>query len=408
MTDVNQQFAEAKLDQMAKATDKRAWLDDQLNTGKMTAMGNSAYRVNTGWDSGEIITINAQTLSAEGLHGLDVNAAGDVALYSRAPAWHGMGTIVPAGLTSVSGVLKAGGLDWTVALKPSPFLNHLTGEWTDKPNRFDTFREDNGTWLGEVGKVYTPAQNHEAFDFLETVFGDHHYLPETAGSMDGGRKVFISAQAPEGMIVDPDGIADETRLYLVIANSHDGSGGIRVHVTPWRPVCKNTERFALRDAAYRISIRHTKNWKEKLAQAQKTLKISAAYRDAWVAEETSLVQTSFTADDLDALITEVWGELPEDASKRAVTLDEHRRVDVRERFGTESGRVGRNAFAAERAITGSVDHFTVLRPSSASLRGADGKVNRLAALGAALLEESNTLDERKSRAHKALLTWTNR
>lgn len=407
MTDVNEQFAASKLEQMAKAADKKAWLDDQLSTGKMTALGNNAYRVNIGWDRGETITINAQTLSAEGLHGLDVQADGTVSLYSRGdnPPWWGLGgTHIPAGLTSVDGVLRAGGLDWTVGIKPGTWINPLTGETEDKPGSFDTFREDNGTWLGTVGKIYTPAQNHEAFGFLGKLFADHELMPETAGSMDDGRRVFISAEVPEGMIVDPNGVADYVRLFLVISNSHNGQGGVVPHVTPWRPVCKNTERFGLRDATYKISIRHTKNWKDKLAQAQKTLRITKAYRDAWIAEETSLVQTSFTADDLESLITEIWGEVDrENAPKRTITLDRLRRDDIQERFGTEVARVGRNAYAAERAITGSVDHFTTLRPQNAALTG-----NRLAALGAAILEDTETMTGRKTTAHRALLTWTNR
>lgn len=407
-------FGESKLNQILKAENAPAAVQAKLDAKELVHQGGNKYLVTKGWDSGEVITIDLEALRTNALsaaeaikgdHGLDVNADGSVNLYSRKPAWWGVGTVVPAGLTSVDAVLKAAGLDFTVTKRATPFLTK-DGDWVAVPDSFTTVRRNaDGTEIpfGAVGKIYATVQNAEAFAFLEKLFMDHEYIPETAAPLRGGRKIFISAKKPESMIVDPGGIADPIDSYLIISNTHDGSGAVMVYDTPWRPECGNTERFGLRDATYKFSIRHTRNWKNKYEQAAETLRLSAQYAELWVAEQESLVQASFTTDDLDELIKNVWGESDENASKREVTLRAARTDDIMERFEVEGKKFGQNAYSAERAVTGSVDHFTNLKPRDEVLQG---KGNRLAALGAAILEDS--LTEKKTVAHRQLLVMTNR
>jgi len=413
-TDVNEEFRQSKLDQIKSAENAYQAVQDQLQSGAITALGDNRYRVNTGWDRGEVIMIDVAALqdnaltaeeAIKGAHGLDLKADGSVALYHRTPAWWGNGTMIPAGLTDVDAVLKAAGLDFTISKRATPFLTP-DGDWVQVPDSFTTVRTDadgTETPFATVGKIYQTVQNREAFAFLEKLFGDHEFIPETAAPLRGGRKVFISARMPEDMIVDPGGIADHIRLYLIVANSHDGTTPIRAYATPWRPECENTERFGLRDAAYSWTVRHTRNWADKYAQAAETLRLSTKFAENWISEETELVQASFTMDELDALITDVWGEIDGDASKRAVTMDAARRNDIAERWEIESNKVGATAYAAERAITGSVDHFTTLKPRDPVLQGSG---NRLAALGAAILEDS--LAENKNKAHVRLLELVRR
>lgn len=406
-------FGESKLNQILKAEDAPAAVQAKIDSGELKPQGGDRYLVATGWDAGEVITINLAALQTNALtaaeaikgdHGLDVNADGSVNLYSRKPAWWGVGTVVPAGLTSVDAVLKAAGLDFTVTKRATPFLTR-DGDWTAVPDSFTTVRTNaDGTEIpfGAVGKIYTTVQNREAFSFLEKLFMDHEFIPETAAPLRGGRKIFISAKMPESMIVDPSGIADSIDMYMIFSNTHDGSGSIMAYKTPWRPECGNTERFGLRDATYKFSIRHTVNWADKYEQAAKTLQLSKQYADLWVAEQETLVHASFTTDDVDALISEVWGN-PDTDKKREVTNDRMLRDDVMERWEIEGTKFGRTAYSAERAVTGSVDHFTTLKPRDPVLQG---KGNRLAALGAAILEDS--LTEKKTATHKQLLVMINR
>lgn len=421
--DVNAEFRQSKRDQITNAltaaksdAERAAALRDRVAretaSGDLTDLGGGRFRINTGWDANEIVRFNltAQTISLDeissaimGDHGLDTTSDGRTALYTAGePAWHGMGTHFTHPLTSVDAVLRASGTDFTVGLVPQQWT------WNDElrtaEDAFMTIREDTGERLGSVGKIYTPLQNVEAFSFLEDLFQNHEFNPTSAGSFRNGKRVFITAELPEEMIVDPSGFADHIRQYVAILNSHDGSSPVTVITTPWRVVCANTERFAVRDAKTKWTVRHTKNARTKIQAAAETLGLTTQYYAAWKAEEMELVQTPFHDNQIDSLIDQIWGEKPDpnsdQTSKRAITLDENRRSSIREVFRMERDRVGSNAYAAERAVTGYVDHFQELRPRGA-LKG-----NRLGALAQGIMEE--TLDEPKRVAHKKLMMLTNR
>jgi phage/plasmid-like protein (TIGR03299 family) len=396
-----------------RAARLRAQVAEQLGNGELRDLGNNRYEVLTGWDRGEVIRINRNrtALSAEeiesaitGDHGLDVKADGSVALYLKdEPAWHSFGTIIKGGSSSASTVLHAAGLDYTVLQEPATFaIPDGNGGHLLKPlaGQFVNYRDDTREPLGTVGSIYEPVQNVEAFNFLDALFGDHLMIAETAGSFREGRRVFISAEIPADLYVDPDGIRDHIRMFVMLINSHDGTTPFIAIVTPWRPVCKNTERLALRNAVTKWTVKHTKNAKNKIDEARRTLNLTNAYYEEFVKEEMALIQTPFGHDDVDALIEGVWGELDSDAHKRSVTMYQTRADKVHELFDMERARVGTNAYAAERAVTGYVDHFTNLRPRGV-LKG-----NRLGALAQGIMEE--TLDEPKREAHKRLMTLVQR
>lgn len=420
--DVNAEFAESKMLQLRnaltgaqnnreRAEKLREKVAADVASGAMTDLGNGLYRVNQGWDAGETLRLRTDLPEINedeirnaimGDHGLDVAEDGRVLLYTAGePAWFGLGTHFREPLSSAQGVLKAAGLDYEVIKTPQGGYNPVTEKWEETgSDLFHTRRGDTGKVLGAVGKIYTPFQNTEAYAFLDGLFAGGEMRPVSAGPFRDGRRVFITAELPEEMIVDPEGFADHIRQYVVIMNSHDGSSPVTAMTTPWRPVCKNTERFALRDAKTVWKVRHTKNAKNKLGAAAETLGLTTQYYLKWKEEETALVQTPFSDNQISALCDQVWGELDKDAPKRTVTLDENRRDKVREIFRTEVARVGSNAYAAERAVTAYVDHYADLRPRGA-LKG-----NRLAALGTAILEDST--GETKSKAHGKLMMLVKR
>lgn len=422
--DVNAEFRQSKMDQLRDALSGpqnarermenfRDKVAKDVASGDMTDLGGGRYRVNTGWDRGETLRLNLTlpTLDLDeiesaimGDHGLDTTADGRTALFiAGEPAWHKFGTHFKEPLTSVDAVLRASGTDYEVGLTPQGGFNPVTKEWEEAgEGMFHTRRMDSGKVLGAVGKIYTPLQNREAFEFLNGLFGQHAFAASSAGSFRDGRRVFITAELPEEMIVDPNGFADHIRQFVAIINSHDGSSPVTAITTPWRIECANTERFAIRDAQHKWIIRHTKNAKNKLAAAAETLGLTTQYYLRWKEEETALVRDPFHDNEIDALVDSIWGTKPDedDASKRAVTLDQTRRDQVRDIFRMERERVGSNAYAAERAVTGYVDHFQNLRPRGV-LQG-----NRLGALAQGILEE--TLDKPKHKAHEVLMNRVNR
>lgn len=421
--DVNAAFASEKIAQLdaqrnapkienARREMRLSGLRDRVAKGEMTesapsANGSITFTVTMPgtWDDGETWTVQKLQLLDENVvikpnHGLDENENGDVSLYlngTNGPAWHALGNVIPGGLSETEPVLRAGGLWFDVEKLQDTYTNPITGETLVMPGAYKTHRMDTGLALGRVGEIYTAVQNRDAYEMLTELIG-LGMVCESAGSMDGGAKVFVTAEIPEPVVIDPNGIADKVRQFLAIMNSHDGKGQVTGVVTPWRVLCGNTHRFAVRDAVAKFKIRHTRNAMNKIAQAREALAHTVEYFAAFAAEETALVQATFSHDELDALIKDVYElKIGTDGkpSKRALTISTNRTEKIHELFDAEAERVGRNMFAAENAITGYVDHFAELRPRGA-LKG-----NRLAALGDAIMNESN--DEPKAKAHAKLM-----
>lgn len=260
------------------------------------------------------------------------------------------------------------------------------------PGRHVTVRDDTGAALGVVGDRYTPIQNRDGFTFLQELVASGDVTWESAGAIRDGRRVFISMKLPETVTIDPGGIADEIIPFIVAINSHDGTSPFQVVATPWRPVCGNTERFAVRDAWSRWAVTHTKSAPARINEAQRTLGLSLAYYDAFAEEETELARTAITVPEVDALIAEVWKLADEDPTERQQNYASERAAAVWGIFATESARVGRTAYAAERAVTAYLDHV-------APKRALDGSM--AAARATAVLED--TTGDLKSRAHRLLL-----
>lgn len=393
--DVNTEFASQKLAQIATVTERRDWLDKEVAAGNIRLQGDR-YIVLQGWDRGE--SFSAKTTLPE--HGLDLTESGEVALYLKdRPAWHSLGTVIKGGSSSARTVLTTAGAWWETLQVPTTCMIQMpNGAWVSQvvQDSFTNYRSDNYQPLGTVGKIYAPVHNTLAFDFLDSLFGEHLMIAESAGSFREGRRVFISAELPEELILDPEGVADHIRMFVVLINSHDGSTPFMVLVTPWRPVCKNTERLAVANARHKWTVRHTKNAMSKIEEARRTLNLTNSYYAEFKAEEELLIQTAITGKDVDAFLTDMWGELDKDADKATVTKHTNRSDTVRTLLKVEAERVGMNAYAAERAVTGYVDHFAELRPRGV-LKG-----NRLAAEGQAIMEETN--DVTKNKAHARLMT----
>lgn len=227
-------------------------------------------------------------------HELEILADGSAAMFShRILPWHRLGTVVDTAPTSAE-ALKLAHLDWDVTTEPvyvmtaDGFVPIDSRRATVRPN------PDTGAAevLGVVGTSYTPIQNVEAFEFLDTLVAesDAPITYETAGSLQNGRRIFMSMKVPHDVKV----AGESVDLYLLATTSHDGSDAFRVAVTPVRPVCMNTVVAGLRRARQSWSVRHTTNVRSRISEAQSTLRLTFAYADALEAEAAALYETAVT------------------------------------------------------------------------------------------------------------------
>ena len=186
-------------------------------------------------------------------------------MYVREVPWHGLGTRVEEAPTSKE-ALELAGLNWTINGMPifDSLGNQIEGF------KANTRSSDNKV-LGIVGNRYQIVQNSEAFEFTDALIGEGIRY-ETAGSLLGGKKIWLLGKMPERKVA-----GDKVDPYICFTNTHDGSGAVRVCMTPVRVVCNNTLNLALSSAKRSWSAVHRGNVIEKLEEARITLELADEY-----------------------------------------------------------------------------------------------------------------------------------
>lgn len=269
----------------------------------------------------------------------------------RQKPWHGLGTVV-AEAPSSEDALRLAGLDWTVVQEPiyTDFNEVIEGY---KANVRDTDRKV----LGVVTDRYKIIQNQEAFAFTDTLLGDGVRY-ETAGSLQDGKRVWILARLPREYIISGERISP----YLVFSNTHDGSGAVKVALTPVRVVCNNTLNLALQTASRSWSMIHTGNIKDKIQEAEETLLMAENYMESLGKEFENLRRQKVTEGQLNDYVEQLI-PMEKDASpiQRKNTL--RLREDLRSRYhdAPDLKDVGHNAYRFINAVSDFATHSEPLR-----------------------------------------------
>ena len=184
----------------------------------------------------------------------------------RETPWHGLGQIIESAPTSKDAI-KLAGLDWKVI--QHDVIDAVTG--TVMLGYKANVRDTDNKVLGMVTDRYRIVQNEEAFAFTDALLGEG-VTYETAGSLASGKRVWMLARMEGRTLTD-----EKYDPYLVFTNSHDGTGAIRVALTPVRVVCQNTLNLALKTAERQWACVHKGDIQGKLEEARMTLSNANTY-----------------------------------------------------------------------------------------------------------------------------------
>jgi phage/plasmid-like protein (TIGR03299 family) len=307
----------------------------------------------------------------------------DVAFALRGePAWHGLASVIfdeDAHITTADMLKSAHLNDWNVSLEevtfPAGYRPVTPAFAVTRTNPFD-----GGTdVLGVVGDRYKVMQNEELFSFGDNLT-DGGAEWESAGSIKKGRQVFGALTLPSEFILDPQGIADKTKSYLLVTTSHDGSASITACVTPVRVVCQNTLNMALNGSKQQFKIRHTQKADGRVEEARRILGLSVAHMDNFSKVAEELFQTSITNAQFDKIVEALY-PAPDADAKGALTMHT-KKVDLIKALylnsPTQQGITG-TAWGALNALTERVDYFRNGRGNTeglmASASGFEAGVN---------------------------------
>jgi phage/plasmid-like protein (TIGR03299 family) len=303
----------------------------------------------------------------------DIDITNGIASFASAhqDAWHSLGTVLDHGMTAEDAMVEAHLGGWNV--RKSPLFTEEGGRKIEVPGRNAVLRTNPITGRAEalaggVGDGYSIVQNEEHAELLNTIVAESGAHFETAGALDGGKRVFITMALPGEIRV---GGVDPIRNYLAMVNSHDGSMALTSMVTPVRIVCANTCNFALDSASQIFRVRHTSGAQRNMVtEARRMLDLSFGYLEEFKATANRLIDTDLTQLRFEEIINREFGAA-EDASKAVVTRSDKRLEVMSELFAdaiTQEGIRG-TAWAGLNALTEWNDHF-------APTRGDDRDVSR--------------------------------
>ena len=271
--------------------------------------------------------------------------------YVRETPWHGLGVKVADALSSGE-ALKTAGLDWDVVQKPI-----YTDDWRKVSGYYANVRDSDGAVLGVVSKRYRIVQNREAFAFTDGLVG-RGVRYETAGALRGGRKVWMLAKLPKPYRLSEDRVIP----YIVFANSHDGSGSIKVAMTPVRVVCNNTLNLAISSAPRIWCAAHTGDMDGKLEDAQKTLFMAEDYMNE-LSKEMDRLGTKRVSDAAAQEYIRLILPIPDDATEVTEANILKQRSDMESRFlyAPDLKDIGKNGYRFINAVSDFATHAKPLR-----------------------------------------------
>lgn len=274
--------------------------------------------------------------------------------YVRTEPWHGLGTKVMEAPTSKD-ALQLAELDWQVIQEPV-----FTAQEELISGYKANVRNSDRQILGVVTDRYKVVQNDEVFAFTDSLLGEGVRY-ETAGSLQNGRKVWLLARMPRDYIIAGEKISP----YLVFSNTHDGSGAVRVAVTPIRVVCNNTLNLALDTAKRSWSMIHTGDIQEKMTEAKQTLFLADVYMEA-LGKEFEMLRKKKLSDDevrryIEVLLPYEDGSTPQQAKNINRLRDD---MAMRYFDAPDLQGVGKNAYRFVNAVSDFATHAEPLRKTA--------------------------------------------
>jgi phage/plasmid-like protein (TIGR03299 family) len=229
-------------------------------------------------------------------HEVDTKADGTGAMFSVGETpWHQGETnslVLAQAPRTAKEALIAGGLDWEVDLRPAHY-EVGNGDYMEVAGAKILVRRDRNTALGVVGSIYRPLQNIRALETLQPLVDQGLATWETAGSLQGGRRIWALVKYNIESKKVRTVYGKELVPFGTIFNTHDGRTLVTLAETIIRIVCRNTQLAAEHDVAGRANtqrIRHDGQVESNTARAAELLWADIVQRHEALAAQIALLK----------------------------------------------------------------------------------------------------------------------
>ena len=252
-----------------------------------------------------------------------------------------------------------------------------TPGWKAVPDECFLVRDTDGKVLGRCNSGYQTFQPAEAFEFLDGLVADGEMIYHTAGSLEGGKRIWILAQTPQHWTVKRrSGKTNHHFGFLLVTIGFSGDIGISILPTDVRAECANTVGWAdskAEGANLIFRIAHRGNIAEKLQLAADAIRVMTDQTPARKMALQAMAQHAMTTDEFidfatsiflgldgdEAEIEEGRAKFYEDATPRSKTIMENKVAKVTHLFQAGQGNEGDSIYDALQGFEEYFDHFDI-------------------------------------------------
>lgn len=288
------------------------------------------------------------------------------------------------GATDAEGILEATGTDFVVRKTPA-----YTKDGREIPGTFAVETDGRRVFQGTVGSRHEPFQNRETAGFCEAlcraVSGD--LVMEAGGFLKDGAIVWYQGRIAQDLTVrqTPAG-PDRVQPFIWVLNAHVGESALIAQFSANRLFCNNQvyglvkqargahawqREAALGKAVSRIAIRHSRNMRERVREAETVIHAALGFFEQSVAEMRELESRAMSADEARAFAEKLIGDTEESIAEAERTLTERQRnsrIARRDRlvhlFSEGLGNFGRTRLDMQNAVEEFEQHHVARRGGS--------------------------------------------
>ena len=308
-------------------------------------------------------------------HELEIRPDGIASMaYAGETPWHKQGTKVEGAMTAEQAITSAG-LDW--AVNKVPIYIMIRGKISKVEDKIAIVRETDHHVLSVMTPNYEPVQNRDAFKFFDNVVNTKEAKYDTAGSLRGGRQIWVLAKVNGGNgTISIKG--DAVDKYLLLMNGHDGTSAVKMFFTPVRVVCMNTLAAAIASAirAETFYSRHTGDIQGRMEKAREILGITLKYYEGFEEVANSLAAKQLSPGEMPKLLAAAFGTTgsvrPEDvidiesfSKKRQEEMVKVQRLFEGEGKGLDEPGIRGTKWAAYNSVVEYVDYERQYRGDNA-------------------------------------------
>lgn len=274
--------------------------------------------------------------------------------------WHAKtATVITDNVMSAREAIAIAGLDWQV--ERHDVGANVDGTYIRAAGKKALVRSDTNTVLSIMSENYHVVQNAEAFGFVDDVLGGPDLRFNAAGSLHGGKRIWLSAVLDRELYIGGD-MDEKVDPYIMFANSHDGSLAVSAWITPIRIACQNALTYSRLTAKRSWKARHTKNVMDKQQDAREMLALASRYFDDLQTVGDALINTKVSVFEMHRLIAELFpmpgNKRPDEVEDgRAKTMVLNRREAVMDCLGADDlANVKDTAWGFVQAVADWDDH----------------------------------------------------